>query len=130
MNRKALDSGSSPLGFVRSGTTWLKVFLVKAGSGVVRDEVPSCPASVREMRLALRQNGVIRSVRGDEGWEMAEDCTFSSPSTVSSVVQGGQLERSVGLEDGGGSFLVRGAGSERLIGSPRPQWIQRVNPIP
>ncbi len=63
-------------------------FLIKAGSGVVRDEVPSCPASVRELRRALGQNGVIRSVRGDEGWEMAEDYTFSSPSTASSVVQG------------------------------------------
>jgi hypothetical protein len=63
-------------------------FLVKAGSGVVADEVPSCPVSVRELRRALRGNGVIRSVGGDGGWEMAEDYTFSSPSMASAVVQG------------------------------------------
>jgi hypothetical protein len=61
-------------------------FLVRAGSGAVKNEVPSCDASVSELRSALVSNGVLMSAGEDYVFE--QDYVFPSPSTAAGVVQG------------------------------------------
>jgi hypothetical protein len=61
-------------------------FVVRAGSGAVRDEVPSCHSYIRELRAALMANGVL----APDGavFRFAQDYVFASPSTAAGVVQG------------------------------------------
>jgi hypothetical protein len=61
-------------------------FVVQAKSCAVGSEVPSCHAYIKELRAALRANGVLKPL-GD-GYVFAEDYVFNSPSTAAGVVQG------------------------------------------
>ncbi len=61
-------------------------FVVRAGSGAVKTEVPSCHAYLKELRAALVANGVLKSA--GEGFVFAQDYVFASPSTAAGVVQG------------------------------------------
>ena len=61
-------------------------FVVRAGSGAVQSEVPSCSASLKALRAALITNDVLKPV-GD-GFVFAQDYAFPSPSTAAGVVQG------------------------------------------
>ncbi len=61
-------------------------FVVRSGSGVVRDEVPSCHSYIRELRAALMANGVLTPDGGV--FRFAQDYVFASPSTAAGVVQG------------------------------------------
>ena len=61
-------------------------FVVRAGSGAVKGEVPSCHAYLKELRAALISNGVL-NLSGD-GYDFAQDYVFPSPSTAAGVVQG------------------------------------------
>jgi hypothetical protein len=61
-------------------------FVVRAGSGAVKGETPSCHAYLKELRAALIANGVLKPA-GD-GYTFAQDYGFPSPSTAAGVVQG------------------------------------------
>lgn len=61
-------------------------FVVRAGSGVVKSEVPSCFAYLKELRAALLANGVLKPA-GDD-FQFTQDYVFPSPSTAAGVVQG------------------------------------------
>lgn len=61
-------------------------FVVRAGSGVVREEVPSCHTYLKELRSALISNGVLKPA--GSGYSFAQDYVFPSPSTAAGVVQG------------------------------------------
>lgn len=61
-------------------------FVVRAGSGAVKAEVPSCHAYIIELRSALVTNGVLKPA-GDQ-LVFAQDYVFASPSTAAGVVQG------------------------------------------
>lgn len=61
-------------------------FVVRAGSGAVKNEVPSCHAYLKELRSALISNGVLTPA-GD-AYSFAQDYVFPSPSTAAGVVQG------------------------------------------
>jgi len=61
-------------------------FVVRAGSGAVKGEVPSCHAYLKELRSALITNGVLKAA-GDV-YTFAQDYVFASPSTAAGVVQG------------------------------------------
>lgn len=61
-------------------------FVVRVGSGAVKDEVPSCHAFLKELRTALISNGVLRPEASD--YVFAQDYVFASPSTAAGVVQG------------------------------------------
>lgn len=61
-------------------------FVVRAGSAAVKDEVPSCPTSLIELRAALAANGVLKL--SESGFLFTQDYVFSSPSTAAGVVQG------------------------------------------
>lgn len=61
-------------------------FIVRAGSGAVKNEVPSCHAYLKELRNALIANGVLK--QAGDAYEFTQDYIFPSPSTASGVVQG------------------------------------------
>jgi len=61
-------------------------FVVRTGSGVVREEVPSCHTYLKELRSALISNGVLKP--SGAGYSFAQDYVFPSPSTAAGVVQG------------------------------------------
>lgn len=61
-------------------------FVVRAGSAVVRAEVPSCHVYLKELRAALFANGVIKPTV--DGFVFAQDYVFPSPSTAAGVVLG------------------------------------------
>jgi hypothetical protein len=59
-------------------------FVVRAGSTAVKDEVPSLPASLIALRRALLEKGVLADT--GEVYRLAQDYTFSSPSTAAGVL--------------------------------------------
>jgi hypothetical protein len=61
-------------------------FVVRAGSRAVKDEVASIHAYLKETRAELMRQGVLT----DQGhsYELAQDYTFSSPSTAAGVLLG------------------------------------------
>ena len=61
-------------------------FVVRAGSGAVKGEVPSCHAYLKELRSALIANGVLKA--SGDGYAFVQDYVFPSPSTAAGVVQG------------------------------------------
>jgi len=81
-------------GIQARGTDRPEGFVVRAGSEVVSQEVPSLPSHLRELRASLLKQGLF----DDSGliWRLNQDYTFQSPSTASSVLLGrnsnGRLE--------------------------------------
>ncbi len=61
-------------------------FVVRASSAAVKTEVPSCHAYLKELRVALVENGVLKAA-GD-GYTFTQDYVFASPSTAAGVVLG------------------------------------------
>jgi hypothetical protein len=61
-------------------------FVVRAGSQAVKDEVASIHAYLKETRAELVREGVLTD-RG-QSYALAQDYTFSSPSTASGVLLG------------------------------------------
>ena len=61
-------------------------FVVRAGSTAVKTEVPSCHAYLKELRMALVENGALKAA-GD-GYTFTQDYVFASPSTAAGVVLG------------------------------------------
>jgi hypothetical protein len=61
-------------------------FIVCAGSHAVATDVPSLQPHIRELRVALVKNGVLK--RSEAGFVFAQDYVFSSPSTAAGVVLG------------------------------------------
>ena len=63
-----------------------KGFVVRAGSQAAKDEVASIHAYMKEIRAELVRQGVF--VDRGAVYELAQDYTFSSPSTASGVLMG------------------------------------------
>lgn len=61
-------------------------FVVRAGSGTVKGEVPSCHAFLKELRSALISNGGLKP--SGAGYTFAQDYVFPSPSTAAGGAQG------------------------------------------
>jgi len=61
-------------------------FVVMAGSGAVQEVAPSCHDYMKQLRVALLSNGVLK-VAGDH-LVFAQDYVFASPSTAAGVVRG------------------------------------------
>ena len=61
-------------------------FVVFAASTVAVDEAASCHGYLRELRSALRTNGVLKSESGK--FVFTQDYVFTSPSTAAGVVLG------------------------------------------
>jgi hypothetical protein len=61
-------------------------FVVRAGSGAVKDATPLCDAYLKELRTALITNGVLKPT--SDAYAFAQDYVFASPSTAAGVVQG------------------------------------------
>jgi hypothetical protein len=90
-------------GVVAKGLPTSEGFVVMAGSGAVVGEVASCPESVRSMRAALLQNGVLKA--GGNGYVFTQDYVFGSPSTAAGVVQGRSANGRVDWKDHKGRTL-------------------------
>ncbi len=78
-------------------------FVVRAGSRAVKGEVPSIHASMRELRRALVDKGVLR-VDG-EVYRLAQDYTFASPSTAAGVMLGRTANGRIEWKDAKGRTL-------------------------
>jgi hypothetical protein len=74
------------MGVRATGAETAEGFVVRAGSHARKAEVPSCPASVIQLRAALVANGAL--IAGGEGYAFAQDYVFQSPSTAACVVLG------------------------------------------
>lgn len=61
-------------------------FVVREGSGAVKDELPSCHTYMKELRTALIGNGVLKP--SGDSFVFAQDYAFASPSTAAGVIQG------------------------------------------
>ena len=61
-------------------------FVVRTGSGAIKEEAASCQTYLLELRAALVANGVLKPA-GD-GYTFSQDYVFASPSTAAGVVQG------------------------------------------
>jgi len=90
-------------GAVAKGLPTSEGFVVMAGSGAVVGEVASCPESVRSMRMALIQNGVLKP-KGN-GYVFTQDYVFGSPSTAAGVVQGRSANGRLDWKDSKGLSL-------------------------
>jgi len=73
-------------GIEAHGTETPQGFVVYARSNASAFEVPSCQSYVREIREALRSNGVLIETNGS--LTFSQDYVFASPSTAASVVLG------------------------------------------
>ena len=81
-------------------------FVVKAGSQVVGESVPSMQQHVRgmfDLREELMGNGVL--VREGDHYRFAQDYVFSSPSTAAAVVLGRSANGRIEWKDAGGRTL-------------------------
>jgi hypothetical protein len=61
-------------------------FVVRAGSGAVKEVVPSCHAYIKELRAALLANGVLKN--SGNALVFTQDYVFASPSSAAAVIQG------------------------------------------
>lgn len=73
-------------GIKAEGSETAEGFLVRIGSGAVKLEVPSCHAYLKDLRMALITNGVLKPA--GEGFAFAQDYVFPSPSTAAGVILG------------------------------------------
>jgi hypothetical protein len=76
----------SAKGVKAEGAETAEGFVVRARSGAVKGEVPSCPSFVKDLRAALVKNGVL-TPSGD-AYVFAQDYIFASPSTAACVILG------------------------------------------
>jgi hypothetical protein len=78
-------------------------FVVRAGSTVVKKEVPSIPDNVASLRRALIERGVL----ADEGefFRLPQDYTFSSPSLAAAVVLARSANGRTNWKDASGRTL-------------------------
>ncbi len=76
----------SAKGVAAQGAETAEGFVVRAKSGAVTSEAPSCPAWVKQLRGALVQNGVL-ATSGD-AYVFTQDYVFASPSAAACAVLG------------------------------------------
>ncbi len=93
-------------GVLATGYESSQGFVVKAGSHVVPDAVPSMQQHVRgmfELRQELIGNGVLAAEGG--GYRFSQDFVFTSPSTAAAVVLGRSANGRIEWRDGQGRTL-------------------------
>jgi len=78
-------------------------FVVRADSQTVKEEVPSIPDYLHELRRTLLEQGVL----GDAGefYRLTQDYTFSSPSTAAGVLLGASANGRTEWKDSKGRTL-------------------------
>ena len=101
--RTGRDLTLSAKGIQSEGIETAEGFVVSAGSTAVEDEVPSCPAYLKELRVALLDNGVLKP--SGDGYIFTQDYVFASPSTAAGVVLGRSANGRIEWKTKGGKTL-------------------------
>lgn len=78
-------------------------FVVRAGSQAVKDEVPSIPAHLAQLRKSLLAQGVLESV--GTWYRLTQDYTFDSPSMAAGVLLGRSADGRIEWKDAKGRSL-------------------------
>ena len=78
-------------------------FVVRSGSQVVKDEVPSIHAYLSDLRTALKKQGIL-TAEGDF-YRMTQDYSFGSPSTAAGVLLGNSSNGRTEWKDASGRTL-------------------------
>jgi hypothetical protein len=78
-------------------------FTVRAGSRGVMTTVPSCHAYIVELRKSLVEHGVL--VLDGDGYRLAQDYAFNSPSTAAGVLLGRSANGRTEWKDSSGRTL-------------------------
>ncbi|MCX7946329.1 MAG: GIY-YIG nuclease family protein [Hydrogenophilus sp.] len=99
----ACDLWLKTKGLEARGNVSAEGFIVRAGSSVSKQEVPSTPAYLKELRATLLNKGVLV----DEGTclRFTQDFVFNSPSTAAGVVLGRSANGRIEWKDGQGHTL-------------------------
>ena len=90
-------------GIEAKGTDSAEGFVVCAGSMAVKEDVPSIPSYVADLRRALIEQGVL--VDGGETYRVGQDYTFNSPSMAAGVLLGRSSNGRVEWKDENGRSL-------------------------
>lgn len=93
-------------GVVATGYEATQGFVVKAGSQVAGETVPSMQQHVRgmyDLRQELINNGVLQTDNGN--YRFTQDYAFNSPSTAAAVILGRSANGRVEWKDAGGRTL-------------------------
>ncbi|MEU0502030.1 DUF4357 domain-containing protein [Nocardia sp. NPDC005998] len=113
------------------GENYSKMFVVREGSPVRQDVVPSFPTRGRSQyrrRQELIENGTIVESRRYPGYlEAAEDIECYSPSEAASIVLGRKANGWTEWVDGDGRTLGEFLGQDRIPGSA---WFVRSSAVP
>jgi Domain of unknown function (DUF4357) len=83
---KAVELHLKGKGMKATGVESPQGFIVRNGSGAVKEEVPSIDAYLTHLRQELVEKGVLKS--GQNSYVFSQDYVFSSPSTAGGVVLG------------------------------------------
>ena len=78
-------------------------FIVREGSTAVIDELPSIHAYMSDLRATLKENGVL--IAAGDVLKLAQDYTFTSPSTAAGVLLGSPANGRVDWKDAKGKTL-------------------------
>jgi hypothetical protein len=101
--RKSILLVISSKGVKATGYESPEGFVVKEGSQVVADEVPSIHAYLSTFRKELLQQGVLTTE--GESLRFSQDYAFTSPSTAAGVVLGRSANGRIEWKDGKGRIL-------------------------
>jgi hypothetical protein len=103
-------------GIVARGHDDAEGFVVLAGSQAVKEEVPSLPGHIAEMRASLKSRGIL--VDGGDFLKLTQAYTFASPSTAASVILGANVNGRTQWQDDQGRTLK--AIQTAAVGSSHP----------
>lgn len=90
-------------GITARGVDSSEGFVVRSGSRAVQTTVPSCHAYLVELRESLIEQGVL--IPDQDGYKLAQDYTFNSPSTAAGVLLGRSANGRVEWKDAKGRTL-------------------------
>lgn len=90
-------------GITARGVDSSEGFVVRSGSRAVQTTVPSCHAYLVELRESLIEQGVL--IPDQDGYKLAQDYTFNSPSTAAGVLLGRSANGRVEWKDAKGWTL-------------------------
>lgn len=90
-------------GITARGVDSSEGFVVRSGSRAVQTTVPSCHAYLVELRESLIEQGVL--IPDQDGYKLAQDYTFNSPSTAAGVLLGRSANGRIEWKDAKGRTL-------------------------
>jgi Domain of unknown function (DUF4357) len=100
---KGRDLRLKAKGIEARGVDGAEGFVVRAGAGAVKAEVPSIPASIANLRRVLVEKGVL--IDAGDSYRLAQDYSFDSPSTAAGVLLGRSANGRVEWTDAQGRSL-------------------------